>query len=274
MKLKALIDFSRPHTIVATSLNILFLTFYAYSKIGTINWVSASIGFFSWISLNFYIVGLNQIFDVEVDKLSKSYLPLPSSRLSMNQAKYLSLAGFFGGWIWNIYQPSALHFWCTLTVYLIGTGYSVPMLKTRESPVMPFLIIVVVRGFFLNFVFWTTLTQLLPDANVIQWISFKVLYVAAIAIFKDIPDLDADRKFGRRTIAVILGEKYSAIISLVLAIAGLFLLDPSIWYPAICSVYLLYRVQNLQLTAYERYQTFWQLLYCTMAKQVIMARYS
>lgn len=35
------------------------------------------------VLMNIYVVGLNQLFDVEIDKVNKPYLPLASGKFSM-----------------------------------------------------------------------------------------------------------------------------------------------------------------------------------------------
>ncbi|CAA7054407.1 unnamed protein product [Microthlaspi erraticum] len=86
----------------------------------------------------------------------------------------------------------------TLGLFL-GTIYSVPPFRMKRFPVATFLIIATVRGFLLNFgVYHATRAALgLPfqwSAHVAFITYFVTLFALVIAITKDLPDVEGDRK--------------------------------------------------------------------------------
>ncbi len=83
--LKALRLFARPHTIVGTSLSVtaLFIIAMAYADTSVLLWQDWLIALISCLGANVYIVGLNQLTDIEIDKINKPNLPLISGLMSV-----------------------------------------------------------------------------------------------------------------------------------------------------------------------------------------------
>jgi homogentisate solanesyltransferase len=167
-----------------------------------INWWLVFKAFYGLVALicgNGYIVGINQIYDIRIDKVNKPYLPIAAGDLSVQTAWLLvvlfAAAGFsivvtnFGPFITSLY---------CLGLFL-GTIYSVPPFRLKRYPVAAFLIIATVRGFLLNFgVYYATRAAL---GLTFQWSSpvafitcFVTLFALVIAITKDLPDVEGDRK--------------------------------------------------------------------------------
>ena len=78
---------SRPHTIIGSALCIPALTAYSAtttaSLLSPLLWCGALYALVPALLMNLFIVGLNQLTDVEIDKINKPYLPLASGDLSM-----------------------------------------------------------------------------------------------------------------------------------------------------------------------------------------------
>ncbi|EXB29328.1 Homogentisate phytyltransferase 2 [Morus notabilis] len=182
-------------------------------------------GLFALICGNGYIVGINQIYDIGIDKVNKPYLPIAAGDLSVKSAwllvVFFALAGLlivgfnFGPFITSLY---------CLGLFL-GTTYSVPPFRLKRFPVAAFLIIATVRGFLLNFgVYYATRAAL---GLTFEWSSpvafittFVTLFALVIAITKDLPDVEGDRKFKISTFATKLGVRNIAFLG-----SGLLLLN-------------------------------------------------
>lgn len=111
----------------------------------------AVLGVLALLCGNGYIVGINQIYDVEIDKTNKPFLPVAAGELSAAAAWALCGALAAGG-----LALTAAHFGRLITgLYgfglFLGTIYSVPPLRLKRSAVAAFVIIATVRGFLLNF---------------------------------------------------------------------------------------------------------------------------
>ncbi|XP_047308903.1 homogentisate solanesyltransferase, chloroplastic [Impatiens glandulifera] len=221
--------FLRPHTIRGTALgSISLVTRALIENPQLIKWslLSKAIsGLLALICGNGYIVGINQIYDIGIDKVNKPYLPIAAGDLSVPSAWVLVLVfavtgllvvGMnFGPFITALYS---------LGLFL-GTIYSVPPFRMKRFPVVAFLIIATVRGFLLNFgVYYATRAALGLE---FEWSSpvafittFVTLFALVIAITKDLPDVEGDRKFQISTLATKLGVRNIAFLG-----SGLLLLN-------------------------------------------------
>ncbi|CAN7001941.1 unnamed protein product [Brassica rapa subsp. trilocularis] len=213
--------FLRPHTIRGTALGSTALVARALiENTHLIKWslvLKALSGLLALICGNGYIVGINQIYDIGIDKVNKPYLPIAAGDLSVQSAWLLviffAVAGLtvvgvnFGPFITCLYS---------LGLFL-GTIYSVPPFRMKRFPVAAFLIIATVRGFLLNFgVYHATRAAL---GLSFQWsapvafiTSFVTLFALVIAITKDLPDVEGDRKFQISTLATKLGVRNIAFL--------------------------------------------------------------
>jgi homogentisate phytyltransferase/homogentisate geranylgeranyltransferase len=84
-KLAAFYQFTRPHTILGTAVSILSVSVLALQGQAWSNSALAALwqALSSALLMNVSIVGLNQCFDVEIDKVNKPYLPLASGEFNM-----------------------------------------------------------------------------------------------------------------------------------------------------------------------------------------------
>lgn len=206
--------FTRPHTIIATAIQVVSLFLIAG---GSQVFTPTSLGpvlltLITCLALNIYIVGLNQITDVEIDRINKPQLPLASLEISMYQAwivvAFMGLVAFAGGLIAGPYLLATV-----LIIMFIGTIYSIPPLRLKRFSFWAAISIALARGVIANVgvalhynhVFGG-LTDFSP-ATLIVMTTFFFCFGLVIAIYKDIPDLLGDEMHGIQTFAVKLGPK-------------------------------------------------------------------
>jgi homogentisate phytyltransferase/homogentisate geranylgeranyltransferase len=216
--------FSRPHTIIGTSLSVLALyviTLATASGGATSLWHSLSSSD-SWVQLlgswmaclggNVYIVGLNQLEDVEIDQINKPHLPIAAGEFSRRQAQVI--VGILG--ILALLLAWLLGPWLLLMVgtsLAIGTAYSLPPIRLKRFPLWAALCIFFVRGVVVNlglFFHFSWVSQpyavMIPTPAVWALTGFILVFTFAIAIFKDIPDLEGDKQYNIRTFTIQLGK--------------------------------------------------------------------
>jgi homogentisate phytyltransferase / homogentisate geranylgeranyltransferase len=207
--------FSRPHTIIGTSLSVLGLYLIGLAGqtaltpdltqlLGT--WLACLCG-------NIYIVGLNQLEDIEIDRINKPHLPLAANEFSKLQAQLivgiagilaLGLAGLMGQFLLGMVGISLA----------LGTAYSLPPIRLKRFPFWAAFCIFSVRGAIVNLGLFLHFSSVLPH-QVAQSISvsaevwaltlFILVFTVAIAIFKDIPDMEGDRQYHITTFTLQLG---------------------------------------------------------------------
>ena len=211
--LRALWRFSRPHTIIGTSLSVwaVYCLAWLVADRPVISVVWLGLGAWGACLLgNVYIVGLNQLWDVDIDRVNKPHLPLANGDFSLAQGRWI--VGLCG--IAALAIAVGLGKWLGLTVgisLLIGTAYSVPPLRLKRFSLLAALCILAVRGMVVNlglFLFFSQgfnhQAQLSPRIWALTL--FILVFSVAIAVFKDVPDMEGDRQFKIQTLTLQVGK--------------------------------------------------------------------
>ncbi|MBE9052629.1 homogentisate phytyltransferase [Nostocales cyanobacterium LEGE 11386] len=214
--------FSRPHTIIGTSLSVLGLYLIAIAVTSTDFAVIQLISLLgAWIAClcgNVYIVGLNQLEDVDIDKVNKPHLPLASGEFTRKQGQLIvMITGILALVVAWLTGPFLLGM--VAVSLAIGTAYSLPPIRLKQFPFWAALCIFSVRGtivnlgLFLHFNWALEQTPAIPPA---VWVLtlFILVFTFAIAIFKDIPDMEGDRLYNITTFTIQLGPQ--AVFNLAL----------------------------------------------------------
>jgi homogentisate phytyltransferase / homogentisate geranylgeranyltransferase len=206
--------FSRPHTIIGTSLSVLALYFVALSTTNTpislLNLKDLLAVWGACLGGNVYIVGLNQLTDVEIDRINKPDLPLASGALTIKQGWIV--VTIMGLLAIAIALVSGVWLLATVGVSLIiGTAYSLPPIRLKKFPFLAAFCILTVRGVVVNLGLFLHFNRQFQGQEFINgniWLLslFILLFTIAIAIFKDVPDLEGDRKYKIATFSLILGK--------------------------------------------------------------------
>jgi len=218
--------FSRPHTIIGTSLSVLALYLIAIaisnptlSRLPTPDSLLPLLG--AWIAClcgNVYIVGLNQLEDVDIDKINKPHLPLASGEFSQQTGQFIVvLTGILALVVAWLTGPFLLGM--VAISLAIGTAYSLPPIRLKQFPFWAALCIFSVRGTIVNLGLYLHYSWALKQSQVIPpvvWVLtlFILVFTFAIAIFKDIPDMEGDRFYNISTFTIQLGSQ--AVFNLAL----------------------------------------------------------
>jgi homogentisate phytyltransferase/homogentisate geranylgeranyltransferase len=212
--LYALWKFSRPHTIVGTSLSVLGLSMIALALSDDLSifagWLPIALTWLACLCGNIYIVGLNQLEDVEIDQVNKPHLPIASGEFSHREGwAIVATTGILA-----LIISATQGYFLMATVWLsllIGTAYSLPPIRLKRFPIWASLCIFTVRGAIVNLGVYSHVNQQLHESSEIPapvWALtlFILVFTFAIAIFKDIPDLEGDRLYHITTFTVRLGQ--------------------------------------------------------------------
>lgn len=230
----ALWKFSRPHTIIGTSLSLwgLFALAQAGTPLNATDLVTAVLAWAACLCGNLYIVGLNQLEDIDIDRVNKPHLPLASGEFTPAQGR--AIVGLSG--LAAIALSASQGVWLFATVALslaIGTAYSLPPVRLKRFPFWASFCILSVRGAIVNLGLFLHFRGGLPVVPEVWALTLFVIgFTFAIAIFKDIPDLEGDKRYHISTLTLRLGAPSVARLALVtislcdlaMAIAGLWIL--------------------------------------------------
>ena len=228
IKIGPLWEFSRPHTILGTTITVIamfLITSANISLLTQMDFIYLTLTLISSLLANVYIVGINQIYDVEIDKINKPYLPIAAGEISVKQAKILVVLSAFFSLVISI----MVSFYLTIVVILgllIGTAYSIPKTRFKTKPFLASFSISFVRGVLGNIGLYLSYESVLsftrPNIGIV--IIFLTIFIlinsSVIAIFKDIPDIEGDKKYNIRTFSVRMGQQKIFSVSIFLLMAN------------------------------------------------------
>eukprot|EP00877_Chromochloris_zofingiensis_P008438 jgi/Chrzof1/3848/Cz13g11020.t1 len=236
--------------------------------------------------MNISIVGLNQVFDVEIDKVNKPYLPLASGELSLQTGIAIVVATAVMSLVLGYMSGSAPLMWTLVVSLVLGIVYSMdlPFMRWKRFPVLAAACILAVRavvvqlGFFYHMKLALGTAQITLTRPLVFIMGFMLLFSIVIALFKDIPDVKGDEQADVRTFSVQFGVRrifWSCITFLLAAYAGGFLFglsSPVAWSRwVVCAghliggAYLLSASRNVNLLRKQEltkhYMLVWKLFY-------------
>ncbi|XP_061361734.1 homogentisate phytyltransferase 1, chloroplastic [Gastrolobium bilobum] len=287
--LDAFYRFSRPHTVIGTALSIISVSLLAVEKISDLSplfFTGVLQAVVAALFMNIYIVGLNQLSDVEIDKINKPYLPLASGEYSFGTGVLIvasfSILSFWLGWVVGSWPL----FWALFVSFALGTAYSinVPLLRWKRFAVLAAMCILAVRAvvvqlaFFLHMQTYVYKRPAVFSRPLIFATAFMSFFSVVIALFKDIPDIEGDKIFGIQSFSVRLGQKrvFWICVSLLEMAYGIALLvgaaSPCLWSKivaglghAVLASVLWYRAKSVDLRSKASITSFymfiWKLFY-------------
>lgn len=215
-KLYILWKFSRPHTIIGSTISITTLYAMACQHIAFFaHWPLLVLAIVTGITCNIFIVGINQIEDVEIDKINKPYLPIAAGELSIKNAYRI----IYTSACLSVLFATYISFYLTGIVMLsmlIGMAYSLPPLSLKKHHLPAALAITIVRGFLVNiggfYVFNTVVNQSTEIIEPVWLLTFFIIaFSIAISWFKDMPDTEGDAKYKIKTLAILYSQKTALI---------------------------------------------------------------
>jgi homogentisate phytyltransferase/homogentisate geranylgeranyltransferase len=231
--------FSRPHTVVGTSLSLAALFVIALDETA---FHYLPFGYFilaliSCLAGNVYIVGLNQIEDVDIDRINKPGLPIPSGRLPLPAARTIVvICGIIS--LGLAFTQNIFLILVVVISLFLGTLYSLPPIRLKRFSFWAAFSILTVRGLVINLgiylYFIDILTHRLHIPSRIWALAlFMFSFSLMIAWFKDIPDVEGDRQFKIMTFAVRLGQKmlfhtgtvFLSLLYVGMILCGIFLIS-------------------------------------------------
>lgn len=226
--LRQLWRFSRPHTILGTTLSLVFLWLMAKGLFPqndvfgnasdalaipkVVDWEVLLLTWVACIMANVYIVGLNQLTDVPLDKINKPYLPLASGAWPMEVGRRVVLGSLVVSLLTTMWAGGVWLKWTVGLSLLLGTAYSLPPFRLKRWPFWAAFCIIAVRSLIVNLLLFAHVAGWSSDIRDMQpyvWLLVAVMFAFSIAIawFKDLPDLVGDEANGINTLAIELGSK-------------------------------------------------------------------
>jgi 4-hydroxybenzoate polyprenyltransferase len=216
-KARLFVELSRPFTLVAPALGFASGAATAFGAAPRERWHWAIvlypvIGLTMAAVLNAASNALNQIYDLDIDRVNKPKRPLPSGRMGMRDAWMFTLASYVAALIlaWFV-APEGRHecFWIVLIATIITVLYSVPPARTKRLGIWANLTIAVPRGVLLKVAGWSSVKTIVGAE---PWYIGAIfgLFLLGASTTKDFADMEGDARGGCRTLPIIYGVRRAA----------------------------------------------------------------
>jgi geranylgeranylglycerol-phosphate geranylgeranyltransferase len=215
-KFRGYFDLLRPFTLLApffVSMFIMFASLVYNNKFGEFPnwWIIIGQASLTLAFLNGASNALNQATDVESDKISKPYRPIPRGVVEHDEAQ--SIAYIF--YLFGLLRAVTINTWFGVFVFLImlfTVVYSLPP-RMKQFLFVNQVWIAIPRGLFAILASWSVFGNPFDIVPLIIGLIALVFFIGAMTT-KDIVDCEADRKTGTRTLINTFGIKKAAFISL------------------------------------------------------------
>ncbi|MED6124609.1 hypoxanthine-guanine phosphoribosyltransferase [Stylosanthes scabra] len=163
----------------------------------------------------FYAVGINQVTDLEIDKINKPYRPLASGKISYKTGVIftISCSVMSFGLAWMTRSKPLL--WCLILYFAAITCYSInlPLLRWKKSTILtlisniPSMLLTSNVAPFLHMKTYVLKKTTIFPRPIVFTIAVMSFYYLVIMLLKDIPDIEGDKAAGLQTLSVRLGPK-------------------------------------------------------------------
>jgi 4-hydroxybenzoate polyprenyltransferase len=254
------VDFARPFTLVAPALGFVSGAATAIGAHPPEPWsvglvIPPLIGSVMAAMLNVASNGLNQIFDLEIDRINKPRRPLPSGRLSMRGAWTITLASFVVAFVlaWFV-APGGRHecFWMVVAATIITSLYSVPPFRTKRLGIWANVTIAIPRGVLLKVAGWSSVKTAMGWE---PWYIGAVfgLFLLGATTTKDFADMEGDRRGGCHTLPIRYGVTRAAWMISPSFVLPFLMIPLGAWLHVLTGSFWLLQALGFLMTAYGLY---------------------
>ncbi|HET7294750.1 MAG TPA: UbiA family prenyltransferase [Vicinamibacteria bacterium] len=236
-KLKLYAEFARPFTLLPPALGVLSGAVTAWgaghSK-APITWELALPVLWGTLMaavLNAANNAINQIYDLDIDRVNKPNRPLPSSRLTMGEAWGFTVVTFLIAWLlaW-LADPIGRHecFWIVIFTSVLCWAYSAPPLWTKRRGMLANITIAIPRGVLLKVAGWSTAKTIM---GLEPWYIGSIfgLFLLGAASTKDFADIEGDKAGGCQTLPILYGVTRAAWMIAPFFVLPFFLIPVGVW---------------------------------------------
>jgi len=225
-KIRAYIALVRPFTLLAPLIGGLCAGMMALGHLGMLETPSFRLGypFFEFgfsplrliygamtlVILNAASNALNQVYDVDIDKVNKPYRPIPSGRISIKEAMAISWF-LYGVALFRSLLINGVFAGLVFILAAITVIYSVPPVRLKKRLWISNISIGFARGLLGIVTPWCIFGSIF---NPIPWLVGTIIgiYLVGAATTKDFTDIPGDKKYGVRTLPAVYGVKHSITI--------------------------------------------------------------
>src|SRR6187200_1318285 len=255
-----LFEFSRPFTLVAPALGF---ASGAATAAGAFPREALTqrlivyplIGLLMAAVLNAASNALNQIYDLDIDRINKPHRPLPSGRLSMRTAWLFTAITYAVALAlaWMV-APGGRHecFWIVVFATAITFVYSAPPFRTKRLGIWANVTIAIPRGVLLKVAGWSAVKTIIGGE---PWFIGAIfgLFLLGASTTKDFADMEGDARGGCRTLPIIYGVRRAAWMISPSFVVPFLMIAIGSWTGVLTGNFILLQTLAFGMTAYGLY---------------------
>ena len=211
------LELSRPFTLVAPALGVVSGAITGAGAEPRDVWTFdlvwfTVIGAVMAMVLNAANNALNQIYDLEIDRINKPQRPLTSGRLTVRDAWVFTWITYALALVlaWLV-APAGRHecFWIVVIATICTFVYSCPPLRTKQRGIWANLTIAIPRGVLLKIAGWSCVKTIW---GIEPWFIGTIfgLFLLGASTTKDFADMEGDARGGCRTLPILYGVRRAA----------------------------------------------------------------
>jgi 4-hydroxybenzoate polyprenyltransferase len=259
-RFRAFVDLARPFTLVAPALGFVSGAATAIGAYPPEPWsagllVAPLIGSLMAAVLNAGNNALNQIYDLDIDRVNKPRRPLPSGRLTVSEAWIFSAITYVLALVlaWLV-APVGRHecFWLVAIAVVCTLIYSVPPLRTKRLGIWANVTIAIPRGVLLKVAGWSSVKTIV---GVEPWYIGAIfgLFLLGATTTKDFADMEGDRRGGCRTLPIQYGVSRAAWMISPSFVVPFLMIPIGAWIHVLTGNFWLLQILGVGMTVYGVY---------------------
>jgi 4-hydroxybenzoate polyprenyltransferase len=260
MKARAYVDLARPFTLVAPALGFVSGALTAVGAAPRERWspvllAAPIVGSAMAALLNAGNNALNQIYDLEIDRVNKPTRPLPSGRLTMGEVWTFTTATYVLALVlaWLV-APGGRHecFWLVAIAVVCTFLYSIPPPRTKRLGIWANVTIAIPRGTLLKVAGWSSVKTIV---GVEPWYIGAIfgLFLLGATTTKDFADMEGDRLGGCRTLPIQYGVRRAAWMISPSFVVPFIMIPVGAWLHILTGNFWLLQALGAVMTAYGIY---------------------
>ena len=216
-RLRLWLELSRPFTLVAPALGVVSGAITAAGAYPRDTWtgslvVYTVIGALMAAVLNAGNNALNQIYDLDIDRVNKPQRPLTSGRMTVGDAWTFTRITYVVALVlaWLV-APAGRHecFWIVVAATIATLIYSCPPLRTKQRGIWANITIAIPRGVLLKVAGWSCVKTIWGVEPCFIGGIFG-LFLLGASTTKDFADMEGDARGGCRTLPLQYGVRRAA----------------------------------------------------------------
>src|SRR5262245_34434081 len=198
---------------------------------------------------------LNQIYDLEIDRVNKPKRPLPSGRLSIRQVWVFTVITYIAALVlaWLV-APGGRHecFWLVAVAVVCTFLYSVPPPRTKRLGIWANITIAIPRGTLLKVAGWSSVKTIVGAE---PWYIGAIfgLFLLGATTTKDFADMEGDRQGGCRTLPIQYGVRRAAWMISPSFVVPFVMIPIGAWLGILTGNFWLLQILGVVMTVYGIY---------------------